>query len=85
MVPNDMGHPSIPILEEAGSAAMTFDGPTAIVWGDKDPLLGKLRRRVTRQLPNAQVTVTDAGHFLQEEVPAEIAEAIRSVTPLAKS
>ena len=80
MVPNDMDHPSIPFLEEAGSAAMGFEGPTAIVWGDRDPLLGRLRRRVTRQLPNAQVTATNAGHFLQEEVPAEIAEAIRSVT-----
>lgn len=80
MVPDDLDHPSIPFLEEAGAAALSFDGPTAIVWGDRDPLLGKLRRRVTRQLPNAEVTITDAGHFLQEEVPAEIAAAIRSVT-----
>ncbi len=80
MVPHDMNHPSIPFLTEAGAAASGFDGPTSIVWGDKDPVLGKLRRRVTRQLPNAEVTVTEAGHFLQEEVPAEIAAAIRSVT-----
>jgi pimeloyl-ACP methyl ester carboxylesterase len=80
MVPHDMDHPSIPFLEEAGRAAESFDGPKAIVWGDKDPVLGKLRRRVTRQLPDAEVTVTDAGHFLQEEVPTEIAAAIRSVT-----
>lgn len=80
MVPDVMEHPSVPLLEEAGTAAMDFDGPTAIVWGDRDPLLGRLRRRVSRQLPNATVTVTDAGHFLQEEVPAEIAAAIRSVT-----
>ncbi len=83
MVPDDLDHPSVPLLEEAGSAAIGFDGPTAIVWGDRDPVLGKLRRRVTRQLPHAQVIVTDAGHFLQEEVPAEIAEAIRSVTAAA--
>ncbi len=82
MVPHDMNHPSIPFLEEAGSAAMGFAGPTAIVWGDRDPVLGKLRRRVSRQLPQAEVTVTEAGHFLQEEVPAEIAAAIRSVTVL---
>lgn len=82
MVPDDLDHPSIPILEESGDAAMSFEGPTAIVWGDRDPVLGKLRRRVTRQLPNAEVTVTEAGHFLQEEVPAEIAAAIRAVTVL---
>lgn len=79
MVPDDMDHPSIPFLKEAGEAAMSFDGPKAIVWGDEDPALGRLRRRVTRQLPDADVTATDAGHFLQEEVPTEIAAAIRSV------
>jgi haloalkane dehalogenase len=64
---------------EGGEYVAAFDGRTAIVWGDRDPVLGKLRRRVERQLPNAEVTVTDAGHFLQEEVPAEIAAAIRNV------
>jgi len=58
---------------------MSFEGPRAIVWGDRDPVLGKLRRRVERQLPGAEVTVTDAGHFLQEEVPVEIAAAIKGV------
>ena len=80
MVPDSMDHPSIPYLEEAGEAARSFDGPKAIVWGDNDPVLGRLRRRVTRQLRDAEVTATDAGHFLQEEVPTEIAAAIRSVT-----
>jgi pimeloyl-ACP methyl ester carboxylesterase len=31
-------------------------------------------------LPDARVTATDAGHFLQEEVPTEVAEAIRYVS-----
>jgi hypothetical protein len=30
-------------------------------------------------LPHASVTRTQAGHFLQEEVPVEIAAAIREV------
>lgn len=79
MVPDTMDHPSIPLLEEGGEYAMGFDGPRAIVWGDSDPVLGKLRRRVERQLAGADVTVTQAGHFLQEEVPLEIATAIRGV------
>ncbi len=80
MTPDDMDHPSIPYLKEAGEAARSLDGPKAIVWGDNDPVLGRLRRRVSRQLPDAEVTATDAGHFLHEEVPDRIAEAIRSVT-----
>lgn len=80
MVPDTMEHPSVPLLQTAGETAMSFGGPKAIVWGDRDPVLGKLRRRVSRQLPDAEVTVTEAGHFLQEQVPAEIAAAIRSVS-----
>lgn len=79
MVPDTMEHPSVGPLIEAGEFAMSFAGPTAIVWGDNDPVLGRLRRRVTRQLPDATVTATDAGHFLQEEVPVEIADAIKDV------
>jgi len=79
MVPDTMEHPSVPMLAEGGEYAMSFEGPRAIVWGDRDPVLGKLRRRVERQLPGAEVTVTDAGHFLQEEVPVEIAAAIKGV------
>ena len=58
----------------------SYDGPAAIVWGDRDPVIGRLRNRVSRLLPQAPVTSTDAGHFLQEEVPAEIATAIREVS-----
>ena len=79
MVPDTMEHPSVLPLREAGDFAEAFNGPTAIVWGDSDPVLGKLRRRVTRQLPSAEGTTTDAGHCLPEEVPEEIADAIRVV------
>ena len=43
--------------------------PVAIVWGDRDPVLGRVRSHIERHLPAAQVTRTRAGHFLQEEVP----------------
>jgi pimeloyl-ACP methyl ester carboxylesterase len=79
MVPNAEDHPSIGPLRKSESFVQTFKGPTAIVWGDKDPILGRARRRVEHLLPHANVTLTNAGHFLQEEVPLEIAAAIRSV------
>lgn len=79
MVPDSMDHASIPELQKVGEFVESYDGPAAIVWGTNDPVLGKLVRRVSRALPQATVTVTAAGHFLQEEVSREIAAAIRSV------
>ncbi len=79
MVPDSLTHDSVAELQALHTFVTSFDGPQAIVWGDRDPVLGRLRRRTERWLPDAAVTVTQAGHFLQEEVPAEIAAAIRDV------
>lgn len=49
------------------------------MWGDRDPVLRSLVRHLQRLLPQAKVTRTKGGHFLQEEVPREIAEAVRDV------
>lgn len=79
MVPDSMDHPTVEGLRAVEGFVETYDGPAAIVWGDRDPVLGRLLARVSRMLPQATVTATQAGHFLQEEVPAEIASAIRQV------
>ena len=79
MVPDSIDHPSVGPLGEVGDFVAAYDGPAAIVWGKKDPILGRLLNRTRRALPQADVTVTDAGHFVQEEVPVEIAAAIRRV------
>ncbi len=79
MVPDSLDHPSVPLLKDLEGLVSTISQPNAIVWGQKDPILGKILRRINRQLPDAEVTATEAGHFLQEEVPKEIASAIRSV------
>jgi len=79
MVPDSLEHWSIAPLRECEAVVTGFRGPAAIVWGDRDPVLGKVRKRCETLLPSAEVTRTRAGHFLQEEVPDEIAAAIRSV------
>ncbi len=83
MVPSSLYHPSMAALERSQQFVEDYRGPAALVWGERDPLLGRLLRRVHRSLPQAEVSATSAGHFLQEEVPSEIAAAIRSV--LAKT
>jgi pimeloyl-ACP methyl ester carboxylesterase len=49
------------------------------VWGERDPILGRALARHREALPQASVTTTSAGHFLQEEVPDELARAVRAV------
>jgi haloalkane dehalogenase len=79
MVPDSLSHPTIASLERCQALVEGFRGPVEIVWGDRDPVLGRVRTHLERLLPQAKVTRTGAGHFLQEEVPREIADAIRSV------
>jgi cis-3-alkyl-4-acyloxetan-2-one decarboxylase len=83
MVPESMSHPSIEPLRRSQAFVQGFKGPVAIVWGDKDPVLGRVRSHLERLLPQAKVTRTQAGHFLQEEVPGEIAAAVRDVVSRA--
>lgn len=83
MVPDSLEHPSIGGLETCRQFVADYRGPAAVVWGDSDPVLGRLRSRVAEMLPQAQVTATGAGHFLQEEVPDAIADAICSVASQA--
>jgi haloalkane dehalogenase len=83
MVPHSFEHPSIPGLARAHELVLTFGGPTAIVWGTRDPILGRVLGWVEKQLPNARVWRTEAGHFLQEQVPDEIAQGIEYVASQA--
>lgn len=79
MVPDTLSHPSCDVLEAVQGFISTFTGPVEMVWGDRDPVLGRLKNRIHRWVPHANVTSTDAGHFLQEEVPQEIADAVMRV------
>ncbi len=79
MVPDGMMHPSVEALRKVERFMAGYGGPVEVVWGDRDPVLGRARRKIEKLLPHAPITGTPAGHFLQEEVPALIAGAIRSV------
>lgn len=79
MVPHRPDHPSMPELRRGEEWALGFKGPTALVWGERDPILGRALGRHRRELPHARVFTTRAGHFLQEEVPEVLAEAIAGV------
>jgi pimeloyl-ACP methyl ester carboxylesterase len=83
MVPQSLNHPSVPAMREVEAWATSFQGPVRLVWGMKDPILGRgliLMRRLFRAAP---VVETKAGHFLQEEVPDALAAAISAVVEAA--
>ena len=53
--------------------------PTEIVWGMNDPVLGTRLDEMQALLPWASRVETEAGHFLQEEAPEEIAASIQRI------
>ncbi|WP_164012645.1 alpha/beta fold hydrolase [Pyxidicoccus trucidator] len=83
MVPNREDHPTVAELAQGDAWFRAFRGPAELVWGLKDPILGRALKRHSEALPHARVTATQAGHFLQEEVPEEIAAAVRRVAGVA--
>jgi cis-3-alkyl-4-acyloxetan-2-one decarboxylase len=76
MVPHKNGHPSIPLLNRIGDYVLGLNRPTTLIWGVRDPVLGRTLKRHREALPHAKVVETTAGHFLQEEVPLEFVNAI---------
>lgn len=83
MVPNHPEHPTLAELTEGEAWLRAFPGPVELVWGTKDPILGRALKRHREALPHAPVTELPAGHFLQEEQPEAIAAAIRRVAARA--
>ncbi|CBL47221.1 hydrolase, alpha/beta hydrolase [gamma proteobacterium HdN1] len=85
MVPTQASHPSVATLEPVETWAQQFQGPVELVWGTRDPILGPALKGTRKLFPNAPVTETAAGHFLQEEVPDVLAGAILRVAGISKS
>jgi pimeloyl-ACP methyl ester carboxylesterase len=87
MVPDGPDHPSMVPLRRGQAWIEAFydsgTGPVALVWGTRDPILGRALRRHEAAFPRAPVTTTAAGHFLQEEVPHALAAAIEAVVARA--
>jgi haloalkane dehalogenase len=79
MVPNRPDHPSMEALRRGEAWVQSFPGPVALVWGTKDPILGRALRRHERAFPQAPIVRTNAGHFLQEEVPEALAAAVEDM------
>jgi haloalkane dehalogenase len=83
MVPGDEAHPSIPEIDANGAWVKAHTAPIGLVWGTRDPILGRTLSRHRKELSPRFVDETPAGHFLQEEVPDVLARAILRLEELA--
>ena len=79
MVPNRPDHRSMEALLAGDAWTRAFPGPVALVWGTRDPILGRALRRHERAFPQAPVNRIEAGHYLQEEAPEQVVAAIEDV------
>jgi haloalkane dehalogenase len=79
LVPQSLDSQTFKTLQEADDWARSFSGPVRLVWGMRDPILGRALKGTKELFSDANVVETEAGHFLQEEVPAELAAAIVDV------
>ena len=76
MVPDGPDHRDAAAMRKIEEYVKTLQIPAEIVWGMKDPILGKGLSAMEDNFPDAPVTKTQAGHFLQEETAGEIANAL---------
>ena len=79
LVPTNLDSPTLSTLQVAEDWARSFSGPVRLVWGMRDPILGRSINGIKKLFPDAEAVETDAGHFLQEEVPEELAAAVLQV------
>jgi haloalkane dehalogenase len=80
MVPDSAtAHPSLIALGRVDATFRSAAVPISLVWGTRDPILGRVINHLERLRPDAKIVRTGAGHFLQEEVPVELADAVIDV------
>jgi haloalkane dehalogenase len=78
LVPITADDPAAPANDRAWQSLERFTRPVLTVWGDGDPYtapgLAALRRRVPGAAGQPHAVIAGAGHFLQEDAGAELAE-----------
>ena len=83
MVADGPEHASSPALRHIERYVEGLDIPVELVWGMNDPILGSGLPLMRKMFPTAPVIETEAGHFLQEEVPEIIAAALLRIVDKA--
>jgi haloalkane dehalogenase len=80
LVPTEPDHPNAQPMKRVLEAMTRWETPTLVVWGAEDTVLPfRFAERFVELVPGARrpVLIEGASHFLQEDEPDEVAEAIR--------
>jgi haloalkane dehalogenase len=81
LVPTEPEHPNTEPMNRVAEALRAWHKPTLLVWGAEDRVLPPtVARHLAELIPGAHepVLIEGASHFLQEDRPDEVAEAIRA-------
>lgn len=80
LVPTRPDDPASAANRAAWEVLRTFDKPFLCAFSDSDPITRAAEPLLRKQIPGAEgqthVTITEAGHFLQEDNGVELAEAV---------
>jgi haloalkane dehalogenase len=82
MVPTEPDHPNTAPMNRVRDALRDWHKPALVVWGAEDTILPTgIARALVEMIPGARgpVLLDGASHFLQEDRPDEVAEAIREL------
>ncbi len=80
LVPTHRDHPNARAMNRVLEALTLWEKPTLVVWGAEDTVLpSALAERFVELIPGARgpLLVEGASHFLQEDKPDDVADAIR--------
>lgn len=82
IVPSTVDMPGAAKHRKARDRFKNWDKPALVLFSDKDPITSAagpvLRRMIPTAQDNPEAVIKNAGHFLQEEAGAEIADHIRA-------
>ncbi len=88
LVPITPQHASVAENKAAWKVLEGFTNPFLTAFSDSDPVTKGGEARFQERVPGAKgqkhVTITDAGHFLQEDKPQEIADLLHAFTASTK-
>jgi haloalkane dehalogenase len=82
LVPTEPDHPNTAPMNRVRDALREWHKPTLVVWGAEDTVLPPaIGRAFVQLIPGARgpLEIAGAGHFLQEDRPQKVAEAIRGL------